>query len=48
MQKLDDFCITRQPDDEDDRVDYYITSHQDDESDEKEPVILVEAVGSIN
>jgi hypothetical protein len=48
MQKLDDFCITRRPNDEDDRVDYYITSHQNDESDENEPVILVEAVGSIN
>jgi hypothetical protein len=44
MQKLDDFCITGQPNDKDDRVDYYIN----DESDEKEPVILVEAVGSIN
>ena len=48
MQKLDDFCITGLPNDEDDRVDYYITSHQNDESDEKEPIILVEAVGSIN
>jgi len=48
MQKLDDFCITGQASDEDDRVDYYITSRQDDESDEKEPIILVEAVGSIN
>ena len=48
MQKLDDFCITGLPNDEDDRVDYYITSHQNDESDENEPVILVEAVGSIN
>jgi len=48
LQKLDDFCITRRPNDEDDRVDYYITSHQNDESDENEPVVLVEAVGSIN
>ena len=48
MQKLDDFCITRRPNDEDDRVDYYITSHQNDESDENEPIVLVEAVGSIN
>jgi hypothetical protein len=48
LQKLDDFYITRQPDEEDDRVDYYITSHQNEESDENEPVILVEAVGSIN
>ncbi len=48
LQKLDDFCITRRPNDEDDRVDYYITSHQNDESDENEPVILVEAAGSIN
>ena len=48
MQKLDDFCITRQPNEEDDRVDYYITSNEDDESDETEPIILVEAVGSVN
>jgi len=48
MQKLDDFCITGQAGDEDDRVDYYITSRQDDESDDREPIILVEAVGSIN
>jgi len=48
MQKLDDFCITGHPNDEDDRVDYYITSYQNDESDEKEPIILIEAVGSIN
>jgi hypothetical protein len=48
MQKLDDFCITGLPNDADDRVDYYITSYQNDESDEKEPIILVEAVGSIN
>ena len=48
MQKLDDFCITGRTYDEDDRVDYYITSHQNDESDENEPVILVEAAGSIN
>ncbi len=48
MQKLDDFCITGRPNDADDRVDYYITSHQNDESDEKEAIILVEAVGSIN
>ena len=48
MQKLDDFCITGLPGDADDRVDYYITSHQNDESDEKESVVLVESVGSIN
>jgi hypothetical protein len=48
MQKLDDFCITGQPGDEDERVDYYITSRQDDETDDVEPIILVEAVGSIN
>ena len=48
MQKLDDFCITGPPGDDDDRVDYYITSRQDDESDDREPIILVEAVGSIN
>jgi hypothetical protein len=48
MQKLDDFCITGQLNDMDDRVDYYITRHHNDESDEKEPIILVGAVGSIN
>ena len=48
IQKLDDFFINRQPNAEDDRVDYYITSHQSDESDEDEPIILVEAVGSFN
>jgi hypothetical protein len=48
LQKLDDFCITVQPGDEDELVDYYITSRQDDESDDREPIILVEAVGSIH
>ena len=48
IQKLDDFFINRRPNAEDDRVDYYITSHQSDESDEDEPIILVEAVGSFN
>jgi len=48
LQKLDDFSITGMPNDKDDRVDYYITSHQSDASDEKESIILVEAVGSIN
>ena len=48
MQKLDDFCITGRAGDEDERVDYYITSRQDEEADDREPIILVEAVGSIN
>ena len=48
MQKIDEFCITGQPKGQDDRVDYYITSHQNDDSDENEPIILVEAAGSIN
>jgi len=48
MQKIDDFCITGRAGDEDERVDYYITSRQDEEADDREPIILVEAVGSIN
>lgn len=49
MQNLDEFSITRVPnpeDEEDDRVDYYITKPQADKSDEKEPIILVDVVGS--
>ena len=45
LQKLDDFGITAH---QDDHVDYYLTSLQDDESDESEPIRLVEAVGSIH
>ena len=48
MQKLDNFSITGMHSDKNDRVDYYITRHQNDESDEKDSIILVEAVGSIN
>ena len=48
MQKLDDFSITGRAGDEDERVDYYITSRQDEEADDREPIILVETVGSIN
>ena len=48
MQKIDDFSITGRAGDEDERVDYYITSRQDEETDDREPIILVEAVGSIN
>lgn len=44
LQKLDDFGITSH---RDDNVDYYLTSLQDDESDEVEPIRLVEAVESI-
>ena len=45
LQKLDDFGITSH---RDDNVDYYLTSLQDDESDEVEPIRLVEAVESIH
>jgi hypothetical protein len=44
LQKLEDFSIT---DDRDDRVDYYITDPGDDDSEEMEPIRLVEAVGAI-
>ena len=43
LQKLDDFGITVH---QDDKVDYYLTSLEDDESGEVEPIKLVEAVGS--
>ncbi len=43
LQKLDDFGITLH---QDDQVDYYLTSLQNDESDEDEPIKLVEAIGS--
>ncbi len=44
LQKLDDFGITAH---RDDNVDYYLTSLQDDESDEVEPIRLIKAVESI-
>lgn len=49
LQKLDDFFITRvqnPEDEEDDRVDYYITTPEADDSDENEPIMLVKAIGS--
>jgi hypothetical protein len=51
LQKLDDFFITgvQNPDDEeDDRVDYYITHPEADDSEENEPIMLVKAIGSAN
>ena len=44
LQKLEDFCIT---DDWDDTVDYYITDPENDDSEEMEPIQLVEAVNAI-
>ncbi len=44
LQKLDDFGITSN---RDENVDYYLTSLQDDESDEVEPIRLVKADESI-
>jgi hypothetical protein len=44
LQKLDDFGITSNPDE---NVDYYLTSLQDDESGETEPIRLIKAVESI-
>lgn len=44
LQKLDDFGITSN---QDENVDYYLTSLQDDESDEVEPIRLIKAVESI-
>jgi hypothetical protein len=44
LQKLEDFYVTV---DRDDKVDYYITDPEDDNSEEVEPIKLVEAVGAI-
>ena len=44
LQKLDDFGITAN---QDENVDYYLASLQDDESDEVEPIRLIKAVESI-
>lgn len=44
LQKLDDFGITAH---RDDNVDFYLTSLEDDESNEAEPIRLVDAVETI-
>lgn len=44
LQKLDDFGITTN---QDENVDYYLTSLQDDELNETEPIRLVKTIGSI-
>jgi hypothetical protein len=44
LQKLEDFSITE---DRDDKVDYYITGPEDDDSLEMEPIRLVEVAGAI-
>ncbi len=44
LQKLEDFYVTA---DRDDKVDYYVTEPGDDESEEAEPIQLVEAVGAV-
>lgn len=44
LQKLEDFYVT---DGRDDKVDYYVTGPEDDDSEEMEPIQLVEAVGAI-
>jgi hypothetical protein len=49
FQRLDDFSITRVQtpgEEEDDRVDYYVTHPRADESEENEPIMLVDAIGS--
>ena len=44
LQKLEDFYVT---DVRDDKVDYYVTDPENDDSEELEPIQLVEAVGAI-
>jgi hypothetical protein len=44
LQKLEDFSIT---DNRDDKVDYYITDPEDDDSEEMKPIRLVETIGVI-
>jgi hypothetical protein len=44
LQKLEDFSIT---DNQDDKVDYYVTEPEDDDSEEMKPIRLVEVVGAI-
>jgi hypothetical protein len=51
LQKLDDFsiiCVQNPEDEEDDRVDYYITNLKADDSEEDEPIRLVKAIRSAN
>ena len=51
LQKLDDFSVfvVQNPEDEeDDRVDYYITNLEADDAEEKEPVMLLKVIGSAN
>ena len=50
LQKLDDFSIIspQKPEEEDDRVDYYITKPTADDAEEDEPIMLVKAIGSAN
>ena len=51
LQKLDDFfitCVQNPEEEEDDRVDYYITHPEADDSEEDEPIMLVRAIGSAN
>ena len=44
LQKLEDFYVTE---DRDDMVDYYVTDPEEDDSEELEPIQLVEAVGAV-
>ena len=44
LQKLEDFYVTE---DRDNKVDYYVTDPEDDDSEEVEPIQLVEAVGAV-
>jgi len=51
LQKLDDFsiiCVQNPEDEEDDRVDYYITNPDADDSEENEPIRLVKPIRSAN
>jgi hypothetical protein len=51
LQKLDDFsiiCVQNPEDEEDDRVDYYITNLKADDSEEDEPIRLVKAIRFAN
>lgn len=44
LQKLEDFYVTE---DRDDMVDYYVTDPEEADSEELEPIQLVEAVGAV-
>jgi hypothetical protein len=51
LHKLDDFsiiCVQNPEEEEDDRVDYYITNLKADDSEEDEPIRLVKAIRSAN